>query len=290
MPAYTADQKRAISQVAKITRCTDTEAIKFLRTAKWDAQRAVDLFYSSDQGGNDTLSVSLKQVFDSYHSKSIMMTMNLINDNKRYTNTSLDASTDEPEKIGIEGAMKYFGDLEVQLDEIACLGVAELCKCPAMGEFTKEGFVDGWRAVQCGTLQKMKAYVKTLRQNIPAKPDTFRRVYRYCFLLSRMQGQRNVQFEIAAEQWRMFFSPESGGVAGNTSTTPWLDWWIEFLEERGKKPINKDLWEQFEVFMRKSHEDESFGWWNPDAAWPGAVDEFVAYVLAKRDGGKMEVE
>lgn len=40
--------------------------------------------------------------------------------------------------------MKYLGDLNVKLDEITCLGIAEICKCPAMGEFTREGFVEGW--------------------------------------------------------------------------------------------------------------------------------------------------
>jgi hypothetical protein len=34
--------------------------------------------------------------------------------------------------------------------------------------------------------------------------------------------------------------------------------------------VNKDLWEQVEVFMRKSLEDEEMGWWSPDGAWPGA--------------------
>lgn len=88
----------------------------------------------------------------------------------------------------------------------------------------------------------------------------------------------------------MFFSAESGGFSANTDTTPWLDWWIEFLEERGKKPINKDLWEQFEVFLRKAQDDETFGWWEEDGAWPGAIDDFVNWVKAKRDGNKMEIE
>lgn len=44
--------------------------------------------------------------------------------------------------------MKYFQDLEVALDEIVVLGVAELCQCPAMGEFTKEGFLNGWKLVR----------------------------------------------------------------------------------------------------------------------------------------------
>lgn len=60
----------------------------------------------------------------------------------------LDASTDEDDMIGIAGAMKYFNDIGVQLDEITCIAVAELCKCPAMGEFSREGFVSGWRSVK----------------------------------------------------------------------------------------------------------------------------------------------
>ena len=105
-----------------------------------------------------------------------------------------------------------------------------------------------------------------------------------------MAGQRNLALEIATEQWRLLFSPDNGGVQWNTATTPWLDWWIEFVETRFKRPINKDLWEQTEVFMRKSLEDESLGWWSAEGAWPGAIDEFVAFVMEKRRGSKMEVE
>lgn len=43
--------------------------------------------------------------------------------------------------------MKFFGDIKVELDEVACFGVAELLKCPSMGEFTREGFVNGWKSV-----------------------------------------------------------------------------------------------------------------------------------------------
>lgn len=53
--------------------------------------------------------------------------------------------------------------------------------------------------------------------------------------------------------------------------------------------MNKDLWEQVEVFMRKTMEDENFGWWSADGAWPGALDDFVEWVQKKR-GEDMEVE
>lgn len=43
--------------------------------------------------------------------------------------------------------MRFLGDIHVQLDEVTCLGIAELLKSPSMGEFTREGFVNGWRTV-----------------------------------------------------------------------------------------------------------------------------------------------
>jgi len=49
--------------------------------------------------------------------------------------------------------------------------------------------------------------------------------------------------------------------------------------------VNKDLWEQAELFMRKTMEDESLGWWSMDGAWPGAIDDFVGYVQVKRGKG-----
>jgi DCN1-like protein 1/2 len=44
--------------------------------------------------------------------------------------------------------MKFLGNIEVQLDEVACLAVFEMCQCPSMGEFTREGFTEGWKKVQ----------------------------------------------------------------------------------------------------------------------------------------------
>lgn len=61
--------------------------------------------------------------------------------------TRPDDAEENPDGIGTEGAMKFLGDIQVQLDEVACLGIAELLKSPSMGEFTREGFVNGWKAV-----------------------------------------------------------------------------------------------------------------------------------------------
>lgn len=103
-----------------------------------------------------------------------------------------------------------------------------------------------------------------------------------------MAGQRNVNTEIAIEQWRLLFTPTNGGISWTTKSIPWLDWWIEFIENKHKRPINKDLWEQLEVLMRKSMEDETMSWWSPEGSWPGAIDDFVAFVKEKQGGGQSE--
>ncbi|KAH1342269.1 Scaffold-type E3 ligase [Aspergillus fumigatus] len=267
MPPYSGVQKQLISQFVNFTEAKDAVAAKFLKAHRWNVEEAIDAYFQSPQSNGESTS-ALNKIFDSYR----------------------DAPEENPDGIGIEGAMRFLGDIQVQLDEVACLGIAELLKSPSMGEFTREGFVNGWRGVGCDNQQKMIAHAADIRARIPAEPDLFRRVYRYTFPLCRMQGQRNLQFDIAVEQWRLFFTPEHGGIQWNTPTTPWLDWWIEYLEERGKRPVNKDLWEQVEVFLRKTLEDENFGWWSADAAWPGTLDDFVGWVQAKRGKSAEEME
>ncbi|PYI33948.1 hypothetical protein BP00DRAFT_391194 [Aspergillus indologenus CBS 114.80] len=271
MPPYSSLQKQQIAQFINFTQAKDTAAAKFLRAARWDLEEAINTYFQSPSGAGASTS-AINKIFDSYR----------------------DSPEDSPDAIGIEGVMRYLGDIAVQLDEVTCLAIAELVKSPTMGEFTREGFLTGWRAIGADTLPKMTAHAAELRARLPIHPDLFRRVYRYTFPLCRMQGQRNLPFDIAAEQWRLFFTADHGGVAWRSPApaTPWLDWWLEFLEGRGRRPVNKDLWEQVEVFMRRTGEDAAMGWWSVDGAWPGLIDEFVEFVRERRKagGGEMEVE
>lgn len=268
MPPYSNAQKQSIAQFANLTEATHSVALRFLKAHGWGLEEAVDAYFQSSQASGNTAAIN--KIFDSYR----------------------DDPQDNPDNIGIEGAMRYLGDIGVKLDEVACFGIFELLKSPSMGEFTRQSFLEGWRNIRCDSIAKMMTHASQLREQIRTNRDLFRRVYRYAFPLCRLQGQRNLQFEIAAEQWRLFLTSENGGIEWNTPTTPWLDWWIEFLEERGKRPVNKDLWEQVEVFMRKTDEDEAFSWWSADGAWPGAIDDFVVWVQVRRGKGgeQMDVE
>lgn len=56
-----------------------------------------------------------------------------------------DNAAEEPDKIGIEGSMRYLSDLGVKLDEVVVLAILTELAAPTMGEFTREGFVNGWQ-------------------------------------------------------------------------------------------------------------------------------------------------
>ena len=130
------------------------------------------------------------------------------------------------------------------------------------------------------TLPKQQGQIASFRRSLVVTPDFFKRVYKQTFLIARLPGQKIVPLETALEYWRLLFTDPSR--SWNTPITPWLTYWLEYLEAQWKKSISKDMWDQTGVFAMKSLEDESMSWWSEDGAWPGVLDEFVFYVRDKR--------
>ena len=89
---------------------------------------------------------------------------------------------------------------------------------------------------------------------------------------------------MATEYWKVLFSAPSANWSSPSS--PWLDWWLEFLNERFKRSINRDIWDQTFALFEKSMEDESLSWWDENGAWPSVIDDFVAYVRTEKRGGQ----
>ena len=132
------------------------------------------------------------------------------------------------------------------------------------------------------TLSKQQSQIPTFRRSLPTNLSLFKKTYKATFPLARAQGQKILPLETAVEYWRLLLAPPS--LSWSTATIPWLDWWIEFLETKWKKSVNKDMWDQLGVFVQKCGEDESMSWWSEDGAWPGVIDEFVGFVKEKRGG------
>ena len=77
-------------------------------------------------GASSSTKANLTKLFDSYR----------------------DDVTHSPDTIGPDGSMKYFGDLDVDLEGMDALAVMEVIQAPTMGEIGREGFVDGWAAIK----------------------------------------------------------------------------------------------------------------------------------------------
>lgn len=91
---------------------------------------------------------------------------------------------------------------------------------------------------------------------------------------------RALPLEHALIYWELVFSPP--GPKWITATTDWTSLWIQFLQVTWTKSVNKDMWNQTFEFFHKTLDDEKMSFWSEDGAWPGVIDEFVAYVKEKR--------
>ena len=112
----------------------------------------------------------------------------------------------------------------------------------------------------------------------------FKRVYRHAFICSKEKGQKALPLENALVYWEMLFGPS--GKPWITSSTNWIELWLEFLKAKWTKSVNKDMWNQTFEFFQKSLQDESMSFWSEDGAWPGVIDDFVVYRSEERRVGK----
>ena len=133
---------------------------------------------------------------------------------------------------------------------------------------------------RASTIQKQKEYVANQIQRLSSDDALFKRVYRHTFICSKEKGAKALPLENAIIYWEILFS--SPGKIWATDSTNWTSIWVEFLNANWTKTVNKDMWNQTFEFHQKSMQDESLSFWSEDGAWPGVIDDFVAYVKAKR--------
>lgn len=81
----------------------------------------------------------------------------------------------------------------------------------------------------------------------------------------------------------MLFKKPGQAWVGGAAGVDWLAEWIAFLRGNWTRSVSRDMWNQTFEFAVKSREDESLGFWSEDGAWPGVVDEFVAWYRRKSE-------
>jgi DCN1-like protein 1/2 len=131
------------------------------------------------------------------------------------------------------------------------------------------------------------AHIKFLAGQMGKDRDLFRKVYRYAFVAGKEGDQRALSLDMALLYWDTLFKEPGQSWVGSSRKIDWLDEWKLFLQENWKRSVNRDMWNQVLEFAFKSIEDESLGFWSEDGAWPGVIDDFVAWYKRKSE---MEVD
>ena len=114
------------------------------------------------------------------------------------------------------------------------------------------------------SIAAMKPVVQRLRSQLSSDPGYFKKVYNHTFDFARSEGQRSVGLETAQAFWSLLLPHgiEGGALShhdddqddrmtgtGDGFKREYVDWWFEFLNEKGGKGVSKDTWQM----VRDSH-------------------------------------
>ncbi|CAJ2506798.1 Uu.00g079840.m01.CDS01 [Anthostomella pinea] len=267
MPPQSSAQKAAIASFVSITGASERIATRFLKNAAYKLDAAIDTYFqSTGSSGAGSASVANKEAqltkaFDS-----------LRNDKE-----------DTKDVLGADSSMKYLQSLGVNIEDASLFIAMELFQAPSIGEIPRAGFVNGWKEAGVDAKpEAQKAHFRRLIASMPKDRELFRKVYRYTFVVGKEGDQRSLTLDNSIIYWDMLFK-EPGQAWVGQSGTKWLDEWSTFLRENWERSVNRDMWNQTLEFALKSIEDESLGFWNEDGAWPGVIDDFVAWYKRKSE-------
>ncbi|KAI1409514.1 DUF298-domain-containing protein [Hypoxylon sp. FL1857] len=256
-------QRSAVSSFVSITGTTEKVATRYLKNAGYKVNEAVDAYYQTIGGTSTPPSKEpqLNKLFDSLRNEQ----------------------EDAKDTLGADSSMAYLNAIGVDLEGASLFLAMELVQAPTIGEITRKGFVEGWKA-QPGVdakIESQKQYFKRLVDSLSKDRALFRRVYRYAFVVGREGEQKALSLDNAILYWEMLFKKPGQLWIGNAAGIDWLSEWITFLREKWTRSVNRDMWNQTFEFAVKSTEDESLSFWSEDGAWPGVIDQFVEWYRKK---------
>lgn len=142
----------------------------------------------------------------------------------------------------------------------------------------------------CDTIDKQKAYLNNLKKTLALDKDAFAKIYKYTFQLAKTGNQKAIPLDTATTYWELLFTSSLSAVKWSSPSSPWTEWWIEFLNSCWKKSVNKDMWNETLKFAQLTLQDEAMSFWNEESSWPSVIDEFVEWVKKEKRGDTEAVE
>ncbi|KAF8330192.1 defective in Cullin neddylation protein 1 [Cantharellus anzutake] len=253
-----------VTQFCQVTGAGQADAVKYLKKHNYRLEAALDGLYNDPAAlaaltGNtnkdaQSSAKKLGDIFDKYK------------------------DDEDGDSITVEGTMNFCGDVGLDLEDAVILAVSHELQSKSMGEFTRTGWVDGWKNLKCDSLESMRKVLPSLRSRLSSEPAYFKIIYTYAFDFAKALGQRSIPVENAKAFWAMLLPIGLEGDALRREDGWKSDhngWWFEFLDAKGGKGISKDVWNMFYEFIRSI--DSRFENYDEDAAWPSIIDDFVVY-------------
>ncbi|KAF8181056.1 Cullin binding-domain-containing protein [Pholiota molesta] len=255
-----------VAQFCSITGASARDARKFIETHK-RLDVAIDAFYtnpgafasSARRKDSSVPSTSkLSQLFDSY-------------------------------KGELSNLPSHWSYLAVDPEDVVLLAIAYELKSPRMGQWTRQGWIEGWKAIGADSITNMKKAIPSLRDRLASDPAYFQKVYNHTFDFARAEGQRSLGLDTAIAFWNLLLPHGlAGGALAHVTASDgdddikmdeegWkeIQWWFDFLNQKGIKGVSKDTWVMFYDFIRSI--DSKFSNYDMKAAWPSTIDDFVEY-------------
>ncbi|KAG8215191.1 Cullin binding-domain-containing protein [Butyriboletus roseoflavus] len=170
--------------------------------------------------------------------------------------------------ISTQGTVQFFTelgfkqdaeDLEGEDDTPKLLSLAYELQSPSLGEWTRKGWMDGWKSIGCDTIDGMKTALTRLEAKLGSDPTYFRTVYNYTFNFARSEGQRSLVKDTALEYWKSLLYFAVGKEAlrhapaddeedvdmdvGQGWTREHTEMWLEYMKARDDVAVSKDTWQ-----------------------------------------------
>ena len=149
----------------------------------------------------------------------------------------------------------------------------------------REGFVSGpFLEADCDTPAKINQYVSNQLLSARGTMEQYKAVYNHTFTLLIEERKKAIDLEQAEAFWSILTDKEKGFPWVSRGGVDFLPLYMEFLNTKWQKAVNRDLWRQTLSFMIKAKEDDSLSFWTEESSWPSVIDDFVQWVKVEKRG------
>lgn len=131
----------------------------------------------------------------------------------------------------------------------------------------------GTRTMRITSIKDLQRALPNMRQEIVTSAAQFKKFYEFIFEWTRETEQAKfLPNESACELWELLFANRD---------FPLLMNWLEYCKTEYKKSVSRDLWKQLLEFSIQFGAESKLAQFDPEAAWPTAIDGFVEWMKKK---------